>query len=309
MSEFALIARHFAHATAKHPQTILGIQDDCAISQIPADCQLVSCMDTLVCGRHFLPNASAYAIGFKAVSVNLSDLASMGAVPYAILLGLSLPKNDDAWLAAFAQGLADCCAPFGVELIGGDTTRSEVLTISVTALGFVPKNSAVRRSGAQIGDVVCVSGNIGTASFALQQLLQNKPCVVQDALDLPIPQVHLGQKLRPIAHSMIDISDGLGQDLGHILTASGVGAHIHLQDIPYHSALSHLSNAQKWHHQLNGGDDYQLCLTVSQSDFEAFCAQNPGALYAIGTITATPQLQLFYHKQPVDFNIQGWQHF
>lgn len=205
MSEFSLIHTHFQDLTQSHRHTVLGIGDDCAISAIPPDCELVSCVDTLVAGRHFVFETSPHAIGYKSVAVNLSDLASMGATPYAVLLGLSLPDNNDEWLKAFTQGIADICGKFNVELIGGDTTKSDVLTISITALGFIKKGQAIRRDGAQVGDVVCVSGHIGTASLALAHILGENGCCkyanalddlndeLKNALQYPIPKIDLGQ--------------------------------------------------------------------------------------------------------------------
>lgn len=323
MSEFSLIYQHFKNCTYKNPLTQIGIGDDCAVSNIPSNSQLVSCVDTLVAGRHFPFSTSAYAIGYKSVAVNLSDLASMGATPYAILLGLSLPSKlaNDKWIAEFARGIADICNQFNVELIGGDTTKSDVLTISVTALGFVPNGQAILRSGAKVGDVVCVSGEIGSASFALKQILQqenkgrdvlNTPkneIPLQNMLDLPTPQVNLGQKLLGVANSMIDISDGLGQDLGHILTASKVGAVIDLAKIPCHSLLQALTNDEKWQHQLNGGDDYQLCSTISKGNFAKFNEMYPNKIFAIGEIVTEKGLTLIYNNKKVDFEIQGYQHF
>ncbi|MDO4427529.1 MAG: thiamine-phosphate kinase, partial [Moraxella sp.] len=171
MSEFSLINTHFQHLTNAHKHTVLGIGDDCAVSTIPPECELVSCMDTLVAGRHFVFETSPYTIGYKSVAVNLSDLASMGATPYAILLGLSLPENNNDWLKEFARGIGDICKKFNVELIGGDTTKSDILTISITALGFIKKGKSIKRTNAKIGDVICVSGNIGSASLALSQIL------------------------------------------------------------------------------------------------------------------------------------------
>lgn len=350
MSEFSLIYTHFKNLTARHPATVVGIGDDSAVSTLPPNHQLVSCVDTLVAGRHFPLSTSPYAIGYKSVVVNLSDIASMGATPYAILLGLSLPTalaNDTTWIKDFTQGIADICGRFGVDLIGGDTTKSDILTISVTALGFVPNGQAIVRSGAKVGDIVCVSGDIGSASFALKKVLEGqvlqqekqKPFVVslsnqngfptlrqaqcerkteavalqnaplQETLDLPFPQVELGKKLLSFANSMIDISDGLGQDLGHILTASDVGAVIDLAKLPTHPLLQKLPNAEKWQHQLNGGDDYQLCFTLSQAKFETFNQCYPNQIFAIGEIVTEKGLQLFYNGEKVDFIIQGFQHF
>ncbi|WLF84101.1 thiamine-phosphate kinase [Moraxella sp. ZY210820] len=321
MSEFSLIHTHFKTATAKHSNTILGIGDDCAISTIPSDCELVSCVDTLVAGRHFVFETSPYAIGYKSVAVNLSDLASMGATPYAILLGLSLPSNDNDWLKAFSRGIADICKKFNVELIGGDTTKSDILTISITALGFIQKGKSIKRNNAKIGDVICVSGHIGSASLVLSYILgENGYCKYANALDdlndelktalqYPTPQIELGQKLIGYAHSMIDISDGLGQDLGHILNASGVGAKLYLDNIPCADELNALPFDKKYQHILNGGDDYQLCFTMSKDNFDKFNQLYPNLIYQIGEIVEKQGLELFFNNQPVDFEIKGWEHF
>ncbi|WFF38837.1 thiamine-phosphate kinase [Moraxella nasibovis] len=309
MSEFSLIYRHFKNATAKHQNTTLGIGDDCAVSSIPPNCELVSCVDTLVAGRHFPHDTSPYAIGWKSVAVNLSDIASMGAMPYAILLGLSLPNHDENWLAEFTKGVSDICSQHNVELIGGDTTKSEILTISVTALGFIEQGKAIKRNGAKIGDVICVSGHIGLASLALSHILNGQNTDLQNALDLPMPQVDLGQKLVGYANSMIDISDGLGQDLGHILTASGVGARLYLENIPCVDELNRLPFVQKYQHILNGGDDYQLCFTLPKNKFDEFNALYPNTIFKIGDIVETQGLQLLFNNQKVDFGIKGWSHF
>lgn len=325
MSEFSLIHTHFKHLTAPHQHTVLGIGDDCAISNIPPNSQLVSCVDTLVAGRHFVHETSPHAIAYKSVAVNLSDLASMGATPYAILVGLSLPKSmaNDDFCQAFAEGLADACTPFGVELIGGDTTGSPVLTISVTALGFVPSNQAITRQGTCVGDVVCVSGTVGLASLALHGILddlngdghanrppESLPEKLCQAMQYPAPQVALGKRLIGFANSMIDISDGLGQDLGHILTASNVGAVIELDAIPSHALLDALPHAQKWQHQINGGDDYQLCLTLPSAKLDLFKTQNPDMpIYPIGQIVADKGLVFLHNKKEVDLLVKGWAHF
>lgn len=312
MSEFCLIAQHFAAATAAHCDTVVGIGDDAAISQPPVGCQLVSCLDTLVAGRHFPLSTSAFAIGWKSVAVNLSDLAAMGATPYAILLGISLPSADEVWLGEFSRGLGAVCQRFGVQLIGGDTTQSDTLTISVTALGWVPKGQAICRRGAQVGDMVCVSGDMGSASFALQQVLQGKSSDLQNALDLPMPQVKLGQALRGFASSMIDISDGLAQDLGHILAASDIGAVINLAKIPTHPLLQTLPNLEKWQYQLNGGDDYQLCFTIAcdkLAEFEQMHSELSQHIHPIGEIIAGSAMQLFDGQTRVHLTTQGYQHF
>ncbi len=309
MSEFSLIARHFSRHQATNDIAI-SVGDDCAVVDVPVGQQLVICTDTMVANRHYPSDTPAHAIGHKAVAVNLSDLSAMGATPHSITLALSLPSYDEAWVADFADGLYQICDRYGVKLIGGDTTYAPTTTISVTAVGYIPKHQSITRRGAMVGDVICVSGHIGSASFALSQILQNQPSQLRDKLDYPEPQVALGQALRGYAHSMIDISDGLGQDLGHILAASGVGARLDLDKIPCHTLLEHLPFAQKYQHIINGGDDYQLCFTMNKEKFDQFQANFPHfSIHAIGEIVADGGVQLFEHGQAVAFDIKGFEHF
>ncbi len=229
MAEFSIIDTYFNQRTSTSVD--LGVGDDSALLTPPPQQQLVICADTLVAGRHFPLDTSPHAIGWKSVAVNLSDIAAMGAKPHSILLALSLPQIDHDWLKGFSQGLYDCCDQFGVSLIGGDTTQAPHLTLSVTALGWVDIGKAVQRSGAQVGDLICVSGTVGDAAFALQHL--GHP--LQQRLDYPMPRCALGQALKDLANSMIDVSDGLSQDLGHILKASQKGAILNLEDLPISS--------------------------------------------------------------------------
>ena len=304
MAEFSIIDTYF---NRKNLDSVdLGVGDDSALLTPPPDHQLVICADTLVAGRHFPLDTSAHAIGWKCVAVNLSDIAAMGAQPHSILLALSLPQIDHAWLKEFSRGLYDCCDQFGVRLIGGDTTQSPHLTLSVTALGWIPNGLAVKRSGAQVGDLICVSGTVGDAAFALQHI--GHP--LQQRLDYPTPRCELGTQLKNLAHSMIDVSDGLAQDLGHILKASQVGAKIYLDQLPVHKALHHLSDEQQWQYALAGGDDYELCFTISPQNYEAFLQNKPKTpTTIIGKIIDNHAL--IFDKDgkdhPVQFN--GYQHF
>ena len=304
MAEFSIIDTYF---NRKSPHSVdLGVGDDSALLTPPPQQQLVICADTLVAGRHFPLDTSPHAIGWKSVAVNLSDIAAMGAKPQSILLALSLPQIDHDWLKGFSQGLYDCCDQFGVRLIGGDTTQSPHLTLSVTALGWIPNGLAVKRSGAQVGDLICVSGTVGDAAFALQHL--GHP--LQQRLDYPTPRCELGAQLKNLAHSMIDVSDGLAQDLGHILKASQVGAKIYLDQLPIHEALHHLSDEQQWQYALAGGDDYELCFTISPQNYEAFLQNKPKTpTTIIGKIIDNHAL--IFDKDgkdhPVQFN--GYQHF
>ena len=238
MAEFSIIDQYFKRASKS--DVSLGIGDDSAIVTPAPSQQLVICTDTLVAGRHFPLDTTAHAIGWKSVAVNLSDLAAMGAKPHSILLALSLPTVDHGWLASFSQGLFDCCDQFGASLIGGDTTQSSQLTITVTALGWIEHGQAITRSGAQVGDYICVSGQIGDAAFGLQ----HPGHALQQRLDYPTPRCNLGQQLKGLASSMIDVSDGLAQDLGHILKASNVGAKLQLDQLPIDESLKKLEKQQ-----------------------------------------------------------------
>lgn len=303
MAEFSIIERYFQALT---PTSIdVGIGDDCAILSPPSQQQLVSCVDTLVAGRHFPLDTTPHAIGWKSIAVNLSDLAAMGATPHSILLALSLPHIDESWLAEFSRGLADCCQKFGVQLIGGDTTQSPTLTISITALGWIETGKGILRSGAKIGDFIAVSGEIGSAAYALQYPNSD----LQTALDYPEPQCSLGQKLVGYASAMLDISDGLAQDLGHMLKASNVGAILNLEKIPVHPVLKTLDLEQRMQHVLAGGDDYQLCFSISEEKLQQFKQQHSEKIHIIGKITAEKGCQYSYDDQIFHPQKLGYQHF
>jgi len=304
MAEFSIIDTYFNRKNAHSVD--LGVGDDSALLTPPPQQQLVICADTLVAGRHFPIDTNPHAIGWKSVAVNLSDIAAMGATPHSILLALSLPQIDHDWLKAFSQGLYDCCDQFGVSLIGGDTTQSPHLTLSVTALGWVDIGQAITRSGAKSGDLICVSGTVGDAAFALQHLGHS----LQKRLDYPTPRCQLGAVLKGLAHSMIDVSDGLAQDLGHILKASQVGAKLQLENLPISPALHALNDAQKWQYALAGGDDYELCFTISPQNYQKLLQKQLDVpISIIGKIQ--PQHGLTFEKNGVDHLLQfnGYQHF
>lgn len=304
MAEFSIIDTYF---NRPHQAGVdLGVGDDSALLTPPPHHQLVICADTLVAGRHFPLDTSAHAIGWKSVAVNLSDIAAMGAKPHSILLALSLPQIDHDWLKGFSQGLYDCCDQFGVRLIGGDTTQSPHLTLSVTALGWIETGKSVLRSGAQVNDLVVVSGTIGDAAYGLQHL--GHP--LQQRLDYPTPRCELGTILKGLASSMIDVSDGLAQDLGHILKASNVGAKIDLSRLPIDNALKVLSDQKQWEYALAGGDDYELCFTISMQNYQDFLQLQPNVKTTIiGKITQ--QCELTFEKDGLDHPLQlnGYQHF
>lgn len=305
MSEFDIIKRHFArHHHA--PGLSLGVGDDCAVIDIPDGHQLVTCVDTLVAGRHFPLDTSAHAIGYKAVAVNLSDLAAMGAKPHSIMLAISLPWADQDWLEDFAAGIYDCCQKFGVLLIGGDTTKSPTLTISVSAIGFVPHHQAITRSGAKSGQLICLSGQVGSAAFGLS----HPDSRLRQDLDYPTPQVAFGLALRGFASSMIDISDGLAQDLGHILRASQCGAVLDLDKLPLADELCDLELRQAMHYALSGGDDYQLVFSIDSDKLDKFHQKHPDlTVYVIGRTTTDKQLICQYRGEPHHINLKGFDHF
>ncbi|WP_109440098.1 thiamine-phosphate kinase [Acinetobacter haemolyticus] len=304
MAEFSIIDQYFKRPS--NADVSLGIGDDSAIVTPPPAQQLVICTDTLVAGRHFPLDTSAHAIGWKSVAVNLSDLAAMGAKPHSILLALSLPEVDQDWLAGFSQGLFECCDQFGVSLIGGDTTQSTQLTISVTALGWIEQGQAVTRAGAQVGDYICVSGQVGDAAFGLQHL--GHP--LQQRLDYPTPRCLLGQQLKGLASSMIDVSDGLAQDLGHILKASNKGAILQLDQLPIDESLKSLEMQKTWHYALAGGDDYELCFTISPQNYEKLLRQSLDVpLTIIGEITQQTGLLFKYMGETYPLHVHGYQHF
>ena len=303
MAEFSIIERYFKTLTTNAID--VGIGDDCATLSPPPHQQLVTCVDTLVAGRHFPLNTSAHAIGWKSVAVNLSDLAAMGATPHSILLALSLPQIDESWLAEFSRGIADCCKKYNVQLIGGDTTQSPTLTISITALGWIEYGKSVLRSGAKVGDYIAVSGEIGSAAYALQY----PQSILQHALDYPEPQCELGQQLKGYASSMLDVSDGLAQDLNHILTASQVGAVLYLDQIPVHPQLQQLDFNEQMRYVLAGGDDYQLCFSISPEKLKQFEQDYAKKLHIIGQIQQQYGCRYDHAGQPFYPQILGYQHF
>jgi len=265
LNEFDLIRRYFSRPV---PPGYLGAGDDCALLPIGAGKQLAASTDLLIEGRHFLPDADPASLGHKALAVNLSDLAAMGAQPLGCMLGLSLPKIDEAWLKAFSEAFHALADAAGCPLVGGDTTRSpDGIVISVTVFGQVEPGRALRRDAAQPGDDIWVTGTLGAAHAALQWLTGQWPAqpallaATRAALERPCPPWSFAQKLPGLAHAALDVSDGLLQDLGHILEASGCGARLHYETLPVDAALAHLDEAQVREAVLSGGDVYQLCFT------------------------------------------------
>ncbi|MDR2787080.1 MAG: thiamine-phosphate kinase, partial [Candidatus Accumulibacter sp.] len=264
-SEFDLIARHFTRPT---PQTVLGPGDDCALLDPSPGMELALTTDMLVAGTHFFAGTDPAQLGWKTLAVNVSDLAAMGARPRWALLAGSLPAVDEPWIAAFMTGFFACAKRYGVDLIGGDTTRGP-LNLCVTALGEVPAGGALRRDGAQPGDDIWVSGRPGLAALGLAHL-QGRVTLPGDLgaccvglLQRPVPRVELGMALRRrrLAHSAIDVSDGLLADIGHIAARSALDAEIFAARLP--ALPEEVDGGLARRCQLAGGDDYELAFSAA----------------------------------------------
>tara|TARA_Y100001935_G_scaffold244159_1_gene236320 strand:+ start:5837 stop:6802 length:966 start_codon:yes stop_codon:yes gene_type:complete len=278
LGEFDLINKFFKFATSSRSDVLLGIGDDCALLNIPDGQQLAITTDTLVSGTHFPENLDAASIGYKALSVNLSDLAAMGAEPACVTLCLTVPKIDTDWLSKFMQGFLELAKQYGVQLIGGDTTEGP-LSISVQAYGFIPEGKALKRSRARVGDTVFVSGTLGDAGLALKENKEIKFSksslhFLMSRLNRPSPRIELGIALRFFNASAIDISDGLCKDLNHICEESKKGMTIHLQLIPLSSELKkYIRETGDWTLPLSAGDDYELAFTISPDLKDKFLRQ------------------------------------
>jgi thiamine-monophosphate kinase len=299
-SEFDLIARYFTRPARSGGPVLLGVGDDGALlAPIPGETLAIS-TDMLVEARHFFAGADPEALGHKALAVNLSDLAAMGARPLAFTLALALPAADEAWLEKFSRALFSLADTHAIELIGGDTTRGP-LNICITVFGSVPAQQALRRDGAVAGDDVWVSGALGDARLALEALQRNlslSPAALQAAalrLHRPEPRVALGLALRGIASAAIDLSDGLLGDLGHLLERSSLGAVIDADALPFGETLASQPLAIRRELALNGGDDYELCFTAApalRDRVQAAARQSGVAVTRIGYITADPSLRV-----------------
>ena len=323
MGEFDLIARYFTRPVRR---AVLGVGDDCALLAPTPGMQLAVSSDMLVEGRHFFAGTDARRLGHKALAVNLSDLAACGARPLAFTLALALPAVDAAWLQGFSAGLLALADAHGCELIGGDTTQGP-LNICITVFGEVPPGQALLRSGARAGDDLYVSGTLGDARLALEVFRGTLAVpgevftAARARMEQPTPRVALGQALRGVASSAIDISDGLVGDLGHILRASGVGACIDtavamdlIATCRYKTAAhGHFDAEKQLEFVLAGGDDYELAFTAPATQREAVQAAaqaSATAVTRIGQIEATPGLRLVDGQgQPVSRRFASFDHF
>lgn len=318
VSEFNLIERFFVRDNPARKDVVLGIGDDCALLNVPEGQSLAVSMDTLIEGVHFLHDTAAADVATKAMAVNLSDLAAMGAEPAWVTLSLSIPKVDLGWLQSFSDTLHELLVHYGLQVVGGDTTKGP-LSLTLQVHGFVPAQFALRRQGAQPGDLVCVTGPLGDAALGLQ-VAQHRLSAQGEAREhllsryyRPKARVAAGIALRGRASAAIDVSDGLVQDLGHICKASSVGAVINADDVPVSEAARRVTSEDRAiESALTGGDDYELCFTVSEDNFRKVqnALESVGvACYSVGRITGKSGVRVMRNGEPLELSRGGFDHF
>jgi thiamine-monophosphate kinase len=315
--ESQLIERFFCGLGAARADVVLGIGDDAALVRVPENAELVLTTDVLVEGVHFLPGAPARSLGHRALAVNLSDIAAMGAAPTWALLALNLPQVDERWLQAFAAGFGALALRHEVALIGGNLSRG-TLSIAVQMAGVVPRGAALRRAGARPGEALFVSGNPGDAAAGLKHLrgqLAASPQVgayLQQRFEYPEPRLALGAGLRGLASACIDVSDGLYADAQRLLLASGCGARIDIERLPVSWALRQALGESAWRQLLDGAEDYELCFSAPESHaaaIEALAAHTGTPVCRIGTLVAGAGIELKSNNTVMQFSPLGFDHF
>lgn len=318
LSETGLIERFFRACGAQRADVALGIGDDAALLSVPPGCELVATTDTLVAGVHFPHDSPPGSIGHRALAVNLSDVAAMGARPAWALLALTMPQADESWLIEFAAGFGGLAREHRVALVGGDTTRGP-LCVTVQVLGVAPAGTAVRRGGGHAGDALFVSGTPGDAAagLAVEQSRLEVPHELRDYLRerflLPAPRVALGERLREFASACIDVSDGLLGDAGKLARASGVAAQLEFTALPVSAALQAAVGAERARMlALTGGDDYELCFAVPALQVARLAAELPPTVWGytrIGTLVAGVGAAVVRDGTVMEFSHSGYQHF
>jgi thiamine-monophosphate kinase len=320
IGEFELIDRYFNRPLASSSHGVaLGIGDDAAILDVPPGKQLVAALDTLVEGRHFLPGTSARSLGHRALAVNLSDLAAMGADPAWFLLALTMSQADDIFLTPFSEGMLQLAAEHHMALVGGDTTAGP-LTVSVQVLGTVPRGAALTRSGAAPGDLLFVSGHPGDAAAGLELERggndadeSTAAAQLRQRFLFPEPRVALGRALRGLASACIDVSDGLAGDAGKLAAASGCGVRMETDELPLSSALQAVVGLEKARYlALTGGDDYELCFTVPAHHLAEMGSRLTNVkceVKCIGVMEAGAGVSVFSCGKQLKINAQGFDHF
>jgi thiamine-monophosphate kinase len=319
LGEFDLIRRYFTRIGATRPDVVLGVGDDAALLRMPADTELAAAVDTLVAGRHFPSDSDAHSIGHRALAVNLSDLAAMGATPAWATLALTLPTADPDWLERFSGGFAQLANAHGVALVGGDTTAGP-LTISVQVMGHVAGGTALRRSGAHAGDLLAVTGTLGDAgaglALATGSYTTDDGAVARELrqrFEYPTPRVQFGVAARGIATAAMDLSDGLAGDLPKLACASGLAAHVDVDRLPLSHALKAFTSPQQardW--ALGAGDDYELLLAVPPgryADLASLAARLDLRLTAVGELRRGTGVSWALHGAKIALPAHGYDHF
>lgn len=319
LNEFELINRYFARPGADRSDVIVGIGDDAAILRLPTGADLVAAVDTIVEGRHFPAGMDARAIGHRALAVNLSDLAAMGATPLWASLALTLPAADSEWLQGFATGFFALAQRHGVALVGGDTTRG-ALTVSVQLMGHVPAGTALKRNGAEAGDLLVVTGTLGDAGAGLALVQSTGPAAGSPSerelirrFEYPTPRVEFGLAARGVASAAMDLSDGLVGDLTKFASINGLAGHVEVDRLPVSAALSACAaptQVRDW--ALAAGDDYELLLAVPverHRDLTAHAARLGLALTVIGDLRRGTGVT--WSSFGVEFHpeVRGYDHF
>lgn len=319
MKEFQLIEGFFSGRGPRRRDVLLSIGDDCALVQPATNKAIAISVDTLVENVHFLPDMPAELLGYKALAVNLSDLASAGAEPAWMTLALTLPEVDETWLTDFSKGLFDAADYYNIALVGGDTTRGPK-SITITVNGQIPEGKALTRSGARIGDWLYVTGTLGDSALGLNILRGQVSNVRADFKDYlvnrhyrPTPRVLAGQSIRGLASSCIDLSDGLMSDINHIMKASTIGAVIHVDKLPLSSAMFEtLTLDDALSYALTGGEDYELMFSVPDSNKGALEAalEHTGVQFSqVGQVVGGNELSLKYNNQKFTPKNLGFKHF
>jgi len=318
MGEFELIERYFKNRQPSRFDVVKTIGDDCALLAPAADQLLAVSTDTLVSGVHFFEDMPAESLGYKALAANLSDLAAMGADPSWVSLALTLPEINERWLENFSEGFFNAADYYGIELIGGDVTKGP-LSITMTVQGQVPKGLQLTRDNARIGDWICVTGTLGDAALALESLYGRTDILEQDLdylinrLYRPTPRLRAGQVLRNVASSAIDLSDGIASDLAHIARQSGCKAVVDIDSVPLSDAFKrNTTPEQAIKLALAGGEDYELCFTVSPASLgsvESALAHTNTSFVCIGQMTNGEGIEFMQNNQVNDDELKGFVHF
>ncbi|MGY3570506.1 thiamine-phosphate kinase [Vibrio paucivorans] len=317
--EFNLIDKYFSNRQPQRKDVLLSLGDDCALVKPPENVSIAISTDTLVAGTHFLASANPAWVAHKALASNISDLAAMGATPAWVSFALTMPEPDEQWLEPFCQSFFELADYFGIQLIGGDTTKGP-LSLTLTVQGFVPEERALKRDGAEIGDWIFVTGELGDSKAGLEVILDPAKRSQPSAVELEkrhyisTPRVLVGQALLGVASAAIDISDGLISDLGHILKRSNVGASIDVSLLPVSDTLraylQDSTSAQKY--ALSSGEEYELCFTVPDQNkgmVESALAHCGAKVTCIGQVRPQGVLELHQQGNPIDWQLAGYDHF